>query len=339
MQGARPVWGMATNSMEAQLRFREIAGTSHSELTLGTVQLGLPYGAVNDSGQPSATQAIEIVRTALESGVTTVDTARVYGDAEAVLGRALSGISQDVRIITKLNLAGIIEATPQKDALARVDASIAASCAALRRSTLDVVMLHGWEQRHAWDGAVWRRLLELQAESKIQSLGASVYHPCEAMAALRDPEIRYLQIPMNVLDWRWKEAGVDRAIAHRWDVAIYARSALLQGILAHPAERWPQIGGSIAGACVLQLASFVKKIGRESVKDLCFAYVRALPWIASVVVGCETLQQLRENLRLFSNPPLTTTQCEELESTMPRVPEDLLNPSRWNLNREVVYAS
>lgn len=319
---------------------REIGGIKYSELTLGTVQLGMPYGAVNDTGQPSRTQAIEIVRAALQSGVTAFDTARGYGDSEAVLGSALAGLGRsEVSIITKLGLPRLIGTSSKKYVRMSVDASVALSCAALRQDSVDVLLLHGWEQRHACEGVVWERLLELHAESKIRLLGASVYAPREALAALCDARIRHLQIPVNVLDWRWRSAGVCQAVADRPDVTVHARSALLQGVLAHSADRWPQINGFDANACVRELERLAERLGRQSVKDLCLAYVRSQSWITSVVVGCETMQQLRDNVRLFSTPLLSEAECDQLESVVPRPPENLLNPSRWKLHSESAYAS
>lgn len=322
------------------MRVLEISRARLSELTLGTVQLGMRYGAVNDIGQPTGAQAIEIVRGAQQCGVTAFDTARAYGNAEEVLGCSFVETGQtNVTLITKLDLPALAGVASKYDVRAEVDRSIACSCTALRRDSLDVLLLHGWQQRHGWDAAAWERLLEIRDRGTIRSLGASVYEPHEALSALLDPEIRHLQISMNVLDWRWRAEGVDKAIADRPEVAIYARSALLQGILAHSAQRWPHIGGFDASACVRQLETFAERLGREGVKDLCFAYVRSQPWITSVVVGCETLQQLRDNVRLFSTPLLSRDQCEELESLVPRAPEDLLNPSRWKLRRQVAYAS
>lgn len=316
---------------------REINGTNCSEMTLGTVQLGMPYGLVNDNGQPSRAQAIEIVHAALQSGVTAFDTARAYGDSEEVLGSAFAGVDRrELLVITKLGFPELPK-TSRNDAAAQVDASLACSRAALRQDRIDILLLHGWEQRHSWSGALWTRLLELQAEGKIRSLGASVYEPHEALAALSDPEIHCLQIPINVLDWRWRAVGIEKALADRPEVAVYARSALLQGILVHSADRWPRMGGFHPEFCVHQLEFLVKQFGRESRKDLCFAYVRSLPWITSVIVGCETLQQLQENVRLFAQPPLTVAECEELELALPRAPEGLLNPTHWK--QEVACAS
>jgi spore coat polysaccharide biosynthesis protein SpsF len=82
----------------------------------------------------------------------------------------------------------------------------------------------------------------------------------------------------------------------------------------------------------------VNQFNRVGLADLCLAYVRAQPWITSVVVGCETMSQLAENLELFRLTKLTPTQCEELETIVPAAPGALLNPSRWNLAHESAFS-
>jgi len=309
-----------------------------SELTLGTAQLGMDYGIANRAGQPARPLAIRMVREAIAHGVTTLDTARGYGVAEEVLGGALSGAwGSRVKVITKLDpLASLRHGSETSSVRAAVDESVQRSCAALRVAQLPVLLLHRFEHYRAWGGAVWRRLLELRDEGTVGALGASVYEPREALELLQDPAIQHLQIPMNVLDWRWKASGVDRALAGRPDVVVHARSALLQGLLVSSEEAacWPLPAEYDAVSSLSRLRDSAAKFGRESVMDLCFAYVRSQPWITSVVVGCETLEQLKENLKLFCLPRLTPEQCAELESSLPKAPEGLLNPSQWKLVHE-----
>jgi aryl-alcohol dehydrogenase-like predicted oxidoreductase len=49
-----------------------------AELALGTVQLGLPYGAANSTGMPTEEEAVAIVREAVAGGVRELDTAHGY---------------------------------------------------------------------------------------------------------------------------------------------------------------------------------------------------------------------------------------------------------------------
>ncbi len=317
--------------------YRVASEIVHSELTLGTAQLGMEYGIANRTGQPVRAQAIKMVRAAIAHGVTALDTARAYGEAEEVLGEALSGAWRSrVEVITKLDPLDSLPADAGEIVVrAAVDESVRRSCSALRVETLSTLLLHRADHYRTWGGAAWRRLLEMRHEGTIGSLGASVYDPQEALELLRDPAIEHLQIPMNVLDWRWKANRVDRALAERPDVVAHARSALLQGLLADTAiTPWPDSGDFDASSCLRQLRTFVAEFGRESLTDLCLAYVRSQSWITSVVVGCETMEQLKENLRLFCLPNLTQEQCAELESSLPKAPENLLNPSQWKVVHE-----
>jgi aryl-alcohol dehydrogenase-like predicted oxidoreductase len=303
----------------------------HSAMTLGTAQLGMEYGVVNRSGKPRRSAAIEIVRKAISHGVTTIDTARAYGDSEYVLGEARSGAwSSRADAITKLDpLAKFSEQESEDQVRTAVDQSVDDSCRALRADRLSVLLLHRWSHHDAWRGAAWRRLLELRDSGKIEKLGASVYQPNEALAALEDPAIQHLQLPMNVLDSRWKASGIEAALAHRREIVVHARSVFLQGILLHPAHFWPAAQGYDAQQYVANLLELVRKYERESIADLCVAYVRSQNWVTSLVLGCETMNQLEENLRLFRLPLLTPDQPAEIEHAFSNVPEGLLNPSKW----------
>jgi aryl-alcohol dehydrogenase-like predicted oxidoreductase len=310
-----------------------------SDLTLGTAQLGMPYGAVNQTGKPSRTLAVAMVRHAIAYGVSAIDTARTYGDSEEILGEALSvEFRSRARVITKLDpLDSLSPDAEPAEVRGAVEESLRQSCVALRTERLETLLLHRWQHYRAWKGEAWRRLLEFHLNSdgqtderaKIAVLGASIYTPEEAIEALQEPIVRHLQLPVNLLDWRWKAAGVDRALADRSDVVVHARSALLQGILLHPGSRWPMVEGFDAAAWAGQLEAVARRFERESVADLCFAYVRSQPWIHSVVVGCETMEQLEKNLRLFRLPELSAAQCDELDQTLPPAPQALLNPAQW----------
>ena len=317
-----------------QIASRELGGFRQSELTLGTVQLGMPYGRANDTGQPTEADAIAIIRHAVACGVNIFDTAREYGTSEEILGRALRNVDVPVTVITKLGLSGLPESASPADVHHAVGRSISESCQNLKSRTLDVVLLHRWEHRHAWHGSAWAKLLELRRGGVVSALGASVYEPNDALAVLDDPDISFLQVPVNVLDWRWRQAGVEQAALARPDVSVHGRSALLQGILAHGVDRWPSIGSFDRNLCSRTLAHLAKKFDRDSVTDLCFAYVRSLPWLSSVVVGCDTLQQLNANVAHFLSESLTQEQRIELEHTLPHVPERFLDPSQWSSSHE-----
>src|ERR1700749_1749613 len=133
-------------------------GQSPAELVLGSVQLGLAYGAANRTGKPSREAALRLVGQAIDGGVSQFDTARAYGDSEDRLGEALAD-KKAVRTITKLSpLSALAPDASRDDVRAAVDASIEESLTALRRERLDCLLLHRAEHMRSHGGAIWERL-------------------------------------------------------------------------------------------------------------------------------------------------------------------------------------
>lgn len=306
-------------------------GSIHSLLTLGAVQLGLPYGIANSSGQPDEQVAAHILAMAADAGVTAIDTARAYGASEERIGRLLPGSAAgQVRIVTKLDpLAGLPEDLDADTVGRVVDASVFRSLQHLRRRRLDALLLHRWSHRSDWSGAIWTRLLELRCDGFVGTLGASVQNPAEAIEALADPELGHLQCPVNILDGRWRAPEFLQAVAARPDVVIHARSMLLQGLLTLPANCWPSIAGVNAQELCAMVDGLVARIGRADRLDLCMAYVLALPWVTSVVVGIESEAQLKSNLLRVQSRPLSSAEVAEVNAVVPMLPETLLNPAAW----------
>lgn len=298
-----------------------------AEFVLGTVQLGLPYGAANRTGKPSREAAVALVRRAVAAGIRCFDTAHAYGDAEERLGEALSGLP--VFVVTKLGpLGDLAENAGTAEVLAAVEASVTQSCAALRTNRLDCLLLHRAVHRTAFGGVLWQRLLAYKIAGVIGKLGVSVQSTAEAAAALECPDVQHIQLPFNLLDWRW--AGIIAAFAARPDVTVHVRSVLLQGLLAAgDPSVWPVIAGVDPSALLAELDRLVHELHRDSAADLCMAYARGQAFISGVVIGLETETQLEENLRLMRNPPLSPAECRLVEERLPHCPEQLLNPALW----------
>ncbi len=300
-----------------------------AELVLGAVQLGLPYGAANRTGQPSHAEALRLVGRAVDHGISTFDTARAYGDSEERLGQALA--ARPVRMVTKLSpLTTLAEDAPQETVSAAVDASLAQSLQALRKERIDCLMLHRAAHRTSHGGAIWNRLREHLDGGSVLALGVSVQTPQEALEALACPDVQHVQMPFNMLDWRWRHDGVIAAIGARRQVTIHVRSVFLQGVLvARDPSVWPEVSGVSADSLIAHIDGLVQDLGRCGPADLCLAYARGQEWIDGVVLGMETVDQLETNVSLFLRPPLTPQECRRIEACCPHVPEALLNPALW----------
>lgn len=307
-----------------------------AELALGTVQLGLPYGIANTEGQPTFEMAKRLVQRAIAHGVTHLDCAAAYGVAEARLGQIINRDYQSqVTIVTKLSpLTHLSENAKDPDIKSHVEASVYKSCVLLNMRVLPYLLLHRWQHRTSHDGRIWAMVKQLQQEGVIRGLGASVQNPEEALQAIADPDIQFIQLPFNLLDRRFQRSGFSKEAEARGDVVVQARSVFLQGLLISPVKVWPDISGINAAGIVEQLSVFTRKFNREGIADLCIAYVRSQSWIDCLVVGMENINQFDQNVALFQNPRLNVNECIEIEEAFSCLPEDLLNPALWKRQEE-----
>lgn len=314
-------------------RPRRLIQTGEPVLVLGTAQLGLPnYGRTNLNGRPKFADAVDLVRAAVSSGITAFDTARAYGEAEHVLGEALVPYAQIPTVISKLDPLVELEAgAGSRQVRDAVDASVFRTCHELRRATIPTLLLHRWSHRHGWRDELWGRLRRLQSEGVIGRLGASVSTPEEARAALRDPEVQHLQLPLNILDSRWVAAGIEQLAAARPDVVVHARSVFLQGLLLNPPSCWPRIEGVDPESVVERLDQWVMRLGRRSRMDLCLGFVRAHPWIHGLVLGVDSLDHLCEIIVTMNTHKISSEEARVMAAEFSELPESFLNPAKWPL--------
>lgn len=298
-------------------------GIFQSRMTMGGAQFGMHYGIANDTGTPSQSELARIIHMAIDHGVTQIDTAQLYGNSEGRIGEALrGGWRSRVHIITKLTP---IEADDVPAAKAAVEQNVAQSIEALGGDHLDTLLLHRAETRMAAGGAVWDALLDLKRAGRVRRLGVSVQTREEFDRSVVDAEVRTIQMPFNLLDRRWEKPSFQRE-----DLTIHARSVFLQGLLAGalPA-RWPRVREIDAHAIFATLRKLASELGRRNVTDLAVAFVRAQPWIDSLVIGTETCDQLRANLELFAAPALDDAAVALVRSRLPILPDQLFNPAQW----------
>ena len=186
----------------------------------------MPYGIANKTGQPDFETAVSIIKTAWEYGIREFDTAQAYGESEAVLGRAFLslGISNDVRIITKLDP----KLEPQQRQ--KIKRAVDRSLERLQIPCLYGIMLHREEWLDNLNHGLEKTLQALVLDGTIQHLGVSLYTPAKAVQALESDIFDMIQVPANILDRRFADAGVFN-LANEKRKQVYIRSVFLQGLL------------------------------------------------------------------------------------------------------------
>jgi spore coat polysaccharide biosynthesis protein SpsF len=292
------------------------------QLALGTVQWGQTYGIANTSGVPDLDEVRSILATARSAGIHVLDTARAYGASESVIG-TLVGDDPYWTVITKLSPQIWTPGLSATDVARATDDSLEQSRTALRQRTLAVLLLHEAAHRTVADQAIWKILLEQRREGRIGALGVSAGNPDEAFAALDDPDIEVIQVASSLLDQRlYRSEFFSRAAA--LGRRVFVRSIFLQGV-AHMTEM-PEYLAPLRPALTM-LEGKARRHGLE--KWHLFLEFAKLLTGTTVLLGCETAQQLKANLRQWEGSVDPGTF--HLAESIPDLPSSVLDPSKWGL--------
>ncbi|GAB2734700.1 aldo/keto reductase [Amycolatopsis magusensis] len=199
-------------------------GRGVSAVGLGCWQLGADWGEVGED------DALAVLRTAAEEGVTFFDTADVYGDgrSEQLVGRFRAEHDGDVFVATKMGRR--VEQVPENYTAANFAAWTDRSRRNLGMDTLDLVQLHCPPTPVYSSDAVFDALDDLVEKGRIARYGVSVETCEEALTALARPNVASVQIILNCL--RLKPLERVLPAAAEAGAAIIVRVPLASGLLS-----------------------------------------------------------------------------------------------------------
>ncbi|GAB3254148.1 aldo/keto reductase [Larkinella harenae] len=301
-----------------------------SQLTLGTVQLGLNYGISNSGGIPDSQESFRMLRYAAEAGINTLDTARQYGHSEQILGDFLTTqpLAQPIHLVSKFKISPGHLSHPNR-AWNEVYNSVKQSVDTLKIDKLPVCLLHkGAEPIDAVMKLLPTLLRQLQEEDLIDIGGLSAYCPEDVAASLTENEVEALQIPLNIFDQRLLQNGVLDQLALSSKL-VFARSVFLQGLFFMKPD---QLSGNLKNAgCHLKRLQKMAEQTHLSIAQLAFSFVRDLPAVNSLVFGAVNEAQIRQNIELLNGPAIPASVRTEMQDVFQQMDEAIITPGLWVL--------
>ncbi len=312
---------------EVFLKYRTLGrtGLNVSEISLGTVELGLDYGipVEGEVRRPPEEAAARLLHQALDLGINMIDTARAYGESESIIGRALEGRRREYVLATKVQTFHEMKLS-HSDLAARMTASVEQSLQALRTDFVDVLMLHSAPTTAFGDGPFEEILLRLKSRGWCRYLGASVYGEQSALAAIRSGAYDCLQVAYSILDRRPEREVIPEAA--RENIGLVARSVLLKGVLTHRCRQLPDSLSSLKSAVENMAALLNGDVG--SLPELAYRYVLAHQIPQTALVGTGSIAELEQAVGFTKKGALPEPIVEKIRDS-PMPPEHDLNPGNW----------
>jgi len=189
--------GLVLGAMQQPLRAQSadalptrILGRTKEKVTI----LGLGTAPVGE-GPVEVQEGIRIFSEVLDRGVTYVDTARIYGEAEEMLGHVIPKRRDKLFVVTKVST----------DSAARAEQSLSESLRQLKIDHLDLVHIHSIGTKNldkvlAADGVLAYLLKQKQA-AKIRFIGISGHNrPANFVRMIQTDQIDVLMCVMNYAD-------------------------------------------------------------------------------------------------------------------------------------------
>jgi aryl-alcohol dehydrogenase-like predicted oxidoreductase len=201
---------------------------------LKTSRIGLGTWAIGGWmwGGTDEAQSIATIRSAVDRGVTLIDTAPVYGfgRSEEIVGKALAegGLRDRVQIATKVGLDWKDGQVFRDSRPARIRREIENSLRRLRTDVIDLYQVH-WPDLETPIGETARTLEDLRSEGKIRAIGVSNFSVAQIDAFRSAVRLDAVQPPYNLFE-RDIEADL-LPYAKRIRLTALSYGALCRGLL------------------------------------------------------------------------------------------------------------
>jgi aryl-alcohol dehydrogenase-like predicted oxidoreductase len=305
-----------------------------SSIIMGTWQAGKAmWTGIDDAQSQKAIQA------AMDSGITTFDTAEVYGNghSEKVLGKAIGNQRDKAVILSKVFSNHL--------AYDQVIAACNRSLKNLGTDYLDLYQIH-WPPGAFGAKPVpleetMKALMDLKAQGKIRAIGVSNFSLDELTSICEMGPIQSLQPPYSLF-WRHVESDT-LSWCQNNQVTILAYSPMAQGLLTgkfgpdHEFEKgdhrshnrlfhkdvYPHVQHALKS-----LNPIARKKG-ITLAQLALAWVIAKPGVCAIA-GARNAQQCIDNAKAM-NVALSDVELDELDRISRPVTDRIdANPVQWN---------
>jgi len=290
-----------------------------SKLILGTVQFGLNYGINNTIGKLTEDQVFELLETAYELGVRTLDTAEAYGNAHSIISNFHKQSKKRFNIISKYSSSNF-------DYPIDFVERIKVHCSNFNVNYLEGYMFHSYNDFKMNINNDPNVLDNIKNSGLVKKIGVSVHSNDEIEDLLNFKNIDLIQLSFNLFDNEYQRKEILEKAKKR-NIEIHTRSVFLQGLFFKDINMLTN--------CLLPLKnnlselSLISKNNNLSIESLALNYPLNKTYIDKVLIGVDSLEQLKKNIKAtennFDKSIYEKIDCIQIKNTK------LLNPSNWKI--------
>lgn len=287
------------------MRYRTLGRTGLlvSEIGLGALEMGRDWGIriEGNYGRPPAEEAVRAIQSALERGITLIDTAPAYQLSEERVGQAVAGHRQEVVLATKVGEHYAEERGFWYDYSAQaVTNSIEQSLRRLQTEYLDLLQIHSASVEVIERGETLEAMQRFQRAGHVRFLGMTGGIDA-ALAAIVHGAYDSVQVDYNLLNQRAAHTVFPAAREHQ--IGVIVMSPLAQGSLT---DKWEHLPAERQAA--IRPWQFLVR-PNQTLAQAALRFVLADETVSSTIPGSRTAAHIAQNVAAAEQ----TLAPEELE--------------------------
>jgi len=283
-------------------------------IALGTVQFGINYGISNTKGQIDKKEVEQMLDYAYEREVKTLDTARIYGESEKVIGEYLKKSGKKFTIVTKIK--PLDSNLNEGEALKEAEESVLQSLKTLGCDQVETILLHDSHGIREYP-ALMTFLQKLKKRGLCKKIGISGYDSEDDKELFHQLDV--LQYPCNLFDHNLIGLDVDNE--------LFIRSVFLQGLFF--------LDYDTIMYKVPEALPYIKELNvicsyyDIRIDELAMGFCKERMGNAALLLGVNSIEQLKYNLELYHRIDLNIDIIKRVLSVFQNVPKEVINPSLW----------
>ena len=279
----------------------------------------------NSYGLIELKDAHECIQTYLDYGGNFIDTARVYGDSEKIIGDYLSGKD----IYYKIYICSKTMNTESREQIPKIKENLEQSLRMLKRDYIDLYYLHSPTSDMETLKYILEELESFKAKGKIRSIGASIKGP-DVTETTQELCLKYsdfkqidvIQLVYSIL--RQQNDKIFDQLAKK-DIGIVARTVLESGFLTDKylsgykfnngdhRLRWGAGKQKLILNAVTNIKKIISQYSYNNLAEFSINFAAQNPFVSTLIIGAKNKTQMISNINAFSGKMLNDCLVKKLK--------------------------
>lgn len=297
------------------MRYNTLKDAKLSSLGFGTMRLPM-----DENGNIDYEKGDKMVSEALAGGITYFDTAYRYhqGESENFCGKVLSKHPRSSYMLADKLPTWLCSTVEDAERIFNEQLN---KC---NVKYFDFYLLHNIDEE-SWPNIEKLDLVSFVADKKAKGLAKHIGFSAHCQPELLDEilskysdTLEFVQLQINYFDWEYKDAKALYQVARKYDKPIIIMEPVRGGMLANlPSPKSRKI-----------LDDASKDCGKEPASSASYAlrFAEQLDGVICTLSGMSTLEQIQENISIFSGDTLNAEELEAIPLAASKLQADILVP-------------